>query len=209
MNLFRKIFIIILAIMLFLLFITGCGDKSEPETKPVVNGIGVGIDSDTSEKIIESGDYAEPENPAAENGGVSGKCEDGFVFIYNGAIVYMGDYIGEVLDEIGAHSDYYESESCTSDGMMQTYCYSGFEIYTYARTDAEEYRVFSVAFIDDGVSTAEGLYIGQTIGDMIDIYGNDYESLPGFYKYKKNGTGLSFDVDGNIITAITYTLLNI
>ena len=213
MNFSGKIFIIILSVILFILLLllsAGCGNQTdiksgENPTDAIPAAANIDITDIDAPAKNDDGNNTE----SKDNGGKI-KYEDGFVFIYNGAPVYMGDYIGDFLTETGFNSDYYESESCTSAGMMRTYSYGGIEIYTYARTEADEYRIFSVALFDDSFSTAEGIYIGQTVDDMTAVYGTVYESLPGFYyKYEKNGTALSFDVDGDIITAITYTLLNI
>ena len=137
--------------------------------------------------------------------------DDGFAFSYNGADIYMGEYIENILPKLGAGSNSYISESCTSEGMMAAYVYSGVEISAYAKTEADEYRVFSATFRDDSVATAEGVYIGMRVGEMeaaYEAYNGDREIMEGFYyKYFKNGTALSFDADGEIIIGITYQLL--
>lgn len=215
MNFIKKIFIIFLSVILLLLsllLISGCAEQTKPENsanpesdKSDITHFTANLD-DLPNSDSNSNDGNEAE--AQETG--SGICEDGFVFIYNGVPVYMGEYIENILPEIGPYADCYENESCTSAGMMQAYCYSGLEISAYAKTEADEFRIFSVILIDDSISTAEGIYIGQTVGDMTAAYGAEYETLPGIgYKYVKNGTSLFFDVDGDIITAITYTLLNV
>ena len=230
-SLFKQIFIIIAAIILLLFLSAGCdkkpGDENDKINESDINDISgdSGIDNpevsenpieaktenppDGNDDNLDSADSVDSAEPVGENAG-NEKCEDGFVFIYNGVKVYIGDYIENILAETGTPTDYYESESCTSDGMMKTYCYGGgLEISSYAKTETDEYRIFMVNLMDDVNSTAEGLYIGQTVDDMIRIYGNEYEEIFGSYKYIKNGTGLSFDVDGDIITAISYSLINV
>ena len=210
MNLIKKMFIIILAIMLLLLF-TGCDKQTENKTSEnpaALETDAVNIaDTGTKDQAAENngGDKAQ-ETATVE----SGRYEDGFVFKYNGNAVYLGDYIEVVLTIIGPETDYHESDSCTSDGIMKTYSYAGFDISTYGKNETDKFRIFSIELFDDSNSTAEGIYIGQTIAEMTAVYGSECEALPGFcYKYEKNGTSLKFDVDGDIITAITYTLLNI
>jgi len=208
MKLLKKIFIINLAVILLMLSFTSCDKPLEIPENTDGPGTGAANITDTSDSNDDAG--TDESATGANNGNGNGIYKDGFVFIYNGTTVYLGGYIKSVLAEIGAPTDYYESDSCTSDGMMQTYCYGGLEIYTYAKTDTDEYRIFSVALMDDVNSTAEGIYIGQTVGDMTALYGAEYESIPGFYyKYTKNGTALTFDVDEDIIIAITYMLLNV
>ncbi|MCL1793710.1 MAG: hypothetical protein FWG34_07560 [Oscillospiraceae bacterium] len=152
----------------------------------------------------------ESEPEIADAGGEMEVYEDGFGFVYNGESIYMGEFIDGVVEKLGPALNYIESESCTSEGMMKTYYYSGAEISAYAKTESDEYRIFSIILTDDSVTTAEGLYIGQTESEMVATYGTDYQSVPGvFCKYSKNGTGLTFDLDGEVIICITYTLQNI
>lgn len=202
MKYLKKIAVIVLIVLtvLFLLLFAGCNNQTLAE-------IGDGDINKNADSITQQAADSESET-APESGKLL--YEDGFVFMYNGTAVYMGDYIENFLAETGLPSDYIESESCTSAGLMRTYAYGGLEIYTYAKSESEEYRIFSVALFDDSSPTAEGIYIGQTVDDMIKLYGADCESLPGFfYTYEKNGTSLSFNIDGDIITAITYKLLNV
>jgi len=209
MNLTKKMVIIILAIILLLLLFTGCDNKqtedktSENPAAPETDAVNItDADTDIDNQAVEN-------NGGGETGN-NGKYEDGFVFKYNGTAVYLGDYIENILQEMGSQTDYHESDSCTSDGIMKTYSYAGFDISTYGKTETDKFRIFSIELFDDSNSTAEGIYIGQTIAEMTAVYGTECEALPGFcYKYEKNGTSLKFDVDGDIITAITYTLLNI
>lgn len=219
----KKILIIILAVILLLLNFSLTGCEKQTDAEPVNNNNGLlpeetfknpaEPEQDTDENItdipVETEDNADPADSADDNLDSGSKCGDGFVFVYNGISVYMGDYIENILTDMGTPTDYYESESCTSDGMMKTYCYGGLEIASYAKTESDEYRIFMVTLMDDINSTAEGLYIGQTAGDMIKIYGTEYEEIFGCYKYVRNGAGLSFDVDGDIITCITYNLINV
>jgi len=193
--------------LLAALILAGCQGG---EKKPAEEG---SVESAPAENLQEA--EIEPEQIDAkesETGDIVDAVdiyEDGFVFVCGGVNLYMGLSIEAAVEGLGEWIDYYESESCTSEGMMVTYIYPGFEVSGYAKTEGEKYRIFSVILTDDSVATAEGIYIGGSIGDMEAAYGNDHESLPGFYKYEKNGTSLSFDVDGEAISAITYLLLNI
>ena len=207
-----NIFMINLTFILLVLIagFAGCGKNTDGEPEPGNTGL-------LPEETFNNPSEPEPDiikknimDIPVEDNADGGRCGDGFVFVYNGVNVYMGDYIENILTEMGPPTDYYESESCTSEGMMQTYCYGGgLEIASSAKTESDGYRIFMVSLTDDINSTAEGIYIGQTADDMIKIYGTGYEEIFGCYKYVKNGAGLSFDVDGDIITCITYNLINV
>ena len=197
MMVLKKIFVITVMIILILLF-AGCADQSEimQATESAKSTETTEITELTNETSDEPGEYADKI-----------VFDDGFAFIYNGVDIYMGEYIENVISKIGAGSDSFISESCTSEGMMITHIYGGFEISAYAKTEGDEYRIFSIELRDDSVATAEKIYIGQTADDMIAVYGTDYEDIFGFYRYNKNGAALGFSVDGGVITGITYQLL--
>jgi len=199
-------------IISILLFTAGCAEQTAadvfnpndgentPEVKPADNGNDSSI-SDIPDDSDNAGENTES---------VSVRYEDGFVFTHNGTDIYMGEYINNILPALGPELNSFDSDSCVFDGVMKTYTYGGFDILGYAKTESEEYRVFSVTFHDDSVATAEGIYIGHAIADMTAAYGEPHEESPGFYsKYIKNGTTLTFDFDGGAIIAITYSLINI
>ena len=137
--------------------------------------------------------------------------DDGYVFSHNGVDIYMGEYIENILPGLGTGSDNYLSESCTSEGMMITYVYGGFELAAFALSEGDEYRIFMITIHDDSVTTPEGIYIGHAAADMIAAYGENYEYMPGFerYTYKKNGTKIDFEIDNGVIIYITYVLTDI
>ena len=155
----------------------------------------------------ETGEIQERQQGAAEKI----IYDDGFMFSYNGADIYMGEYIKNILPLLGAEAECAVSDSCTSEGTMAIYAYDSVEISAYTKTEEDEYRVFSATFRDDSVATAEGIHIGQSVGEMeaaYEDYGADLEKMEGFYyKYLKNGTAVSFDIDGGVIIGITYQLL--
>jgi len=211
----KKIFMLNLTLILPLaiLLLTACGNQPDvPSNADIPENSGISIERNTDtdggeiEEIAKTDDI---NNINSENINSSNLKKDGFVFVYNGTSVYLGEYGDRVLEELApVLKDYGEFDNCTSDGMLKTYYYSGFDLSTFVREETDRERVYSIALTDDSVSTAEGIYIGQTVADMIAAYGTQYEEMPGFfYRYSKGGTGLSFDIDNDIITAITYTLL--
>lgn len=136
--------------------------------------------------------------------------ETGFIFVYADTTVYLGDYANDVLEKLGPELNFYEYDNDVFNGTMKIYCYNGFDISTYAKAEQNEYKICSIALNDDSILTCEGISIGQTVSDMIEVYGEAHEAFPGsYYRYIKAGTALSFDVDDNIIIAITYSLINV
>ena len=187
-----KIFMAYSALILLLL-LPGCINSAEPQNAEEKN---------ERNEQNEQNEKNEPEKMI---------YDDGFTFSYSGADICMGEYIENIMPSLGPESDSSVSDSCTSEGMMVIYVYGGVEISAYAKTEADEYRIFSATFRDDSVATAEGICIGQPAGEMLsayEAYNGDHEELDGFYyKYFKNGTALSFDVENDVVIGITYQLL--
>jgi len=222
-KILKRIFIANLTVILFILLFTGlAGCSGQPETDNTANNLN-SVDSTKLPGITVNAEFIEPEeNDIADsaiplkniendiNAGENNAKKDGFAFIYNSVTVYLDDYIENVLKGLGDANDYDEADSCTFDGIMSTYFYNGFEIATYVIKEADRPRIYSITFNDDSVSTAEGIYIGHAVEEMISAYGTEYEETTGFnYRYKKYGTQLSFYVEDDIIRSITYQLSNI
>jgi hypothetical protein len=133
----------------------------------------------------------------------------GYYFDYNGTPVYLGDLMTNVLGALGPELEFYEAPSCAYDGMAKMYVYAGFELATYIVNENDDDRLYSITFFDDSVATAEGAYIGQSYDDMIALYGDGYEEIPGAYLYTKDGAVLSFTMEDQVITVIQYYVQDI
>lgn len=191
----KYLFIIILP----LFFAAGCADNTPPTPAYENNTV---YEAET-EKTAAPAPATEKNAPTGEI--ISGpEKSGGFIFIYNGTEIILGAPADSVLPALGLEKDYYEYASCAFDGDSKTYVYNGFELSTYIISGEETDRVYSISFTDDGVETAEGLYIGADVDMIFEAYGEDYEEIPGSYLYFKNGTILSFTADGGVVTVIMY-----
>ena len=201
----KKMLLINLIIILPLF--SGCSEK--PELQEAAEISGFENFEDLEEDFEDFEDFEEDtEDINDENSAI----KDGFAFIYNDVRVYLGEYTERVLKELGPEIDYYEMDSCSFDGTAMTYFYGSFEIETYLKTKNGRNRVYSIDFTDDGISTAEGVHIGQSYEDMVEAYGTGYNIIPeisGFYSYSKNGTLLNFNIREGVITNITYKVEDI
>lgn len=227
-NKIKKIFIINLFIILLLLP-AGCAKSADIPNVTDLTDITITdtpnileadtVDNNTSKTTTESSeilsipdssdssDIEYIEETADSSGG--GGIKDGFIFAYKDTTIYLGEYMELILVKLGNTIDYYEMPSCSFEGMAKIYYYNGFELANYLKDKTDKDRVYSITLNDDSVTTAEGIYIGQTFDDMIAAYGAGYEEIEGFadvYRYLKNGTVLSFTVENNIITLISYTV---
>lgn len=129
--------------------------------------------------------------------------EENFSVKYLGVEIVPGTEFREnQINEIAALS---EIPSCAFEGTDKIYTYEGVEI-TVATIDGED-KVYEVYFIDETAETEEGVKITDNKELMLEKYGTDYkEEFGNKYTYTKGNVKLSFTVENNVITGITYTL---
>ena len=103
---------------------------------------------------------------------------------------------------LGEAKDYYEVQSCAFDGMDKIYTFDNYEVHTYPDNGTD--KVLSIYFLNDQVSTTEGVKIGDSLSSMLEVYGDGYEQLDTQYTYSKGLTQLRFIVENDAITSIEY-----
>ena len=129
----------------------------------------------------------------------------GFTFITGDTVIAMNADAAPILEELGEWENYVETTSCAFKGLDKTYSYPGFDLYTYP-LDGKD-NVNSVYFVDDTVSTPEGIHIGSTKEEMEAAYGTDYEEEFGAYTYTKDKSKLQFLVTDGVIDSVEYTAI--
>ncbi|NLY17697.1 MAG: hypothetical protein GX045_01795 [Clostridiaceae bacterium] len=128
-----------------------------------------------------------------------------YYFEYNGVEIAIGAKAAPITEALGEPIHYFEAQSCAFEGMDRIYTYAGFDLQTYTKND-EEY-VFSISFLDDTVTTREGIAISDSLDDVIEAYGQDYENSFNQYSYTDNNYKLSFIIEDNEVVSIEYALI--
>jgi hypothetical protein len=129
---------------------------------------------------------------------------DGYTFEYKGATVYMDEDIAAVFEKIGEPRSTFEAPSCAFDGIDRIFGYPGADIHTYPANGRD--LVYTVNFKDDSIATPEGVYLGGSLADVLDAYGEGYEQELGMYTYTKGRTYISFLVEDGEVILITIGL---
>ena len=86
--------------------------------------------------------------------------------------------------------------------MDKIYTFDNYEVHTYPENNTD--KVLSVYFLNDQISTTEGVKIGDSMDKMVETYGDGYEQLDTQYTYTKGLTQLKFIVENDVITSIEY-----
>lgn len=137
-----------------------------------------------------------------QNTDASSQNEAGYVFNYNGTDVVIDAEAAPIVESLGAPVNYYEAASCAFNGLDKMYTYNSFEVDTYPMEDVD--YISGVILKDDAVSTKEGISIGNTRQDMIDMYGAEYQDEDGMCVYRSGSMKLCFIIDGDNIISIKY-----
>ncbi|MCK9443337.1 MAG: hypothetical protein M0Q14_02200 [Tissierellaceae bacterium] len=182
----KKYLILLAAIVL----LTGCGNQGDNSKD--MNGEQIADQNHNSQGTENEGQNAEEEN-------------QGFSFSAGDLKIYLNQEAAPFVKTLGNAMEQFEAPSCAFQGMDVFYVYPGFELSTYP-LDGSHY-VSTIDLIDDSVSTEEGIYIGSTLDDVVDKYGDNYGKSGDIYTYISGDTSLSFAIVNNVVENITYMAL--
>ena len=186
-----------MVLMTAALSMAGCG-----------SGSGTGSTAAAKTEAVET-TAAESSQAAETTAEASESTEEaeitGFTFVAGDTVIAMNADVAPILEGLGEWENYAETTSCAFKGLDKTYSYPGFDLYTYPLNGKD--NVNSVYFVDDTVSTPEGIHIGSTKEEMEEAYGTDYEEEFGAYTYTKDKSKLQFLVTDGVIDSVEYTAI--
>jgi len=110
--------------------------------------------------------------------------------------------VAPIIEALGEPVEYFEAPSCAFQGLDKIYYYNGFELSTYPLEDKD--MISTVNFLDDSVTTEQGIYLGASLEEVIAAYGEDYIQELSSYTYNLNDTNLTFIVEADAVISITY-----
>lgn len=139
-----------------------------------------------------------------ELSGTDGPKEEGFLFVYNGVDIPLDARADEIIEELGEPMDSFEAESCAFQGMEKVYTYSGFELHTYEKDGVD--RIFAINFIDDSVTTKEGIHLYSDLDSLLAAYGDEYTKDMNQYIYESGDTLKTFIIEDGEIVSVEYML---
>ena len=158
--------------------------------------------STTSDGESDSNDKTKITDNASKDSDKTTDAEKGFTLTYKGAEIVVGDNMAPLLEKLGEPTKYFESESCAYQGLDKVYTYGSVVIYTYP--DKENDYVLSFEIKDDTLSTAEGIYIGDSKDKVAQVYGDPSSTTDSSVSYVKGNVTLSFIFTNDSVNSITY-----
>lgn len=121
----------------------------------------------------------------------------------NGRELYPGMNMPEGLGEPTA---YYEAPSCAIEGMDKNYTYGSILVIT--EDDGKTERINSMAILDDGAATRNGVTIGDTRDKVLSVYGTptlDSDNMLAFTFH--DAVEVKFTLRDGCVTYIVYAAL--
>ena len=195
--------VIIIILVLTTLTITACDnaktgntEKLQDTAHSVNDTVPPTLDTALSTDTATTGEN-ETTIPAAEDSGFALKIGD--------SIISMDQNMAEVQAMLGEPRNVFEEQSCAFDGIDRVFSYPGLQIHTYPK-GSEDY-VHTISLRDDSIRTMQGVYLGSTMDAVIKAYGHEYKMESDVLIYTEGKTTLSFFIEDDIVTAITYNLI--
>ena len=166
------------------------------EKKPVSSGINI-ISSQKQGGAGVDGENIAIIDPEAE--------KNNFIFKYNGVSVVVNTSMGNILKSLPSDYDYQESPSCAGQGIAKTYTYNNGSFSIQTNPVGKDDSISMILLSDDTVSTAEGIFIGNTVEQVKAAYGNpDENSTEYSLAYIKGSSQLTFTISDGKVTTIAY-----
>ncbi|MCX4270163.1 MAG: hypothetical protein OSJ62_16110 [Lachnospiraceae bacterium] len=181
--------------------LAGCSNSAAPlEDKVTSESTTI---SETTESMTPAVSKTETETTLESRTAEEAVSLQGYLFEVNGVSIGIYEEAKPVLEALGEADSYFETPSCAFVGMDRQYTYGSYMLTTYEE-DGQEY-IYDIYFLDDKISTPEGIRIGSTLEEVIAAYGEDYTEDFGMYTYRKERSKLQFLVVDEVVTSVDYT----
>jgi len=198
--------VFLLIIIVFTL--TACGDAADMSDQeenlatPLINNYEETSDGNNYDEIFAV--YTNDEDEAKDNSTDYTQFTS-FTLVYNGVTIEMDQDMGYLLPLLGEPLGVFEAPSCAFDGIDRIFGFTGIQIHTYP--DGSLDRVHTISFLNDSITTREGITLGNNLGDVVAAYGNDYKQDINMFTFTIGRTTLSFFIENDMVTGIIYGLI--
>jgi len=183
--------------------LAACGETEEPQ--PAIAAITHDEHEETEEHTPTEDEQPYEHNEIEDAEEIESQDNLGFALLYRGTLIEMDQGMDYLLAELGEPLGVFEAPSCAFDGIDRIFGFPGIQIHTYP--DGELDRVHTISFLDDSLSTVNGIFLGSSWDDVVAAYGSGYVQDITMFTYTIGRTTLSFFVEGDMVTGIIYGLI--
>lgn len=183
----RKIWIWLM-IALMAVGLWGCGNNSSADSEAVIT------------RSTEAA--TEVTQPATEAAAALGAAEFAHFQVEGQALITGTQWDSSVLPEANS---VYQVPSCAIEGTDNVYSYDNFEITAYDDGICE--LIYSVYFLTPDITTPEGLALGDSLEEVLALYGENCERVGTACNYYCGETMLSIIVQNDIVISIEYRMV--
>lgn len=173
-----------LLLVLITLLLVACGSSNEPQPTTTAQ------ESETAQ--------TEAKEPVEE----VAPTDEQYSYSDRGVTFTTGDLAAPIIEAFGEPNDQFTAPSCAFEGDDYVYQYDNIEINAYELNGEE--IIAGMFLLDETAQTPEGLHIGSTYDEMVELYGSDYEEVIGQYTYVKGNTELVIVIADNSVVSISY-----
>jgi hypothetical protein len=182
----KKIILVLLTLAVLCSFAACGNDKSD------TNVTTTGDDQATTEVTTE---FETPIDTVVDEGA--------FSFVLEGVELVPGaDFDTAVLPK---EDSVYEVPSCAIEGTDLVYNYGIVEVTAF--DDGTGPVIYSIYLVDIDTTTTEGLYVGDDLARVTELYGTAYSQNGDELIYTKGKTSLSLILNDNTVISIEYRMV--
>lgn len=174
----KKIIALLLAVLL-VAALTACGTTTPDPTKP-----------------------ADQQQNTRPHQNESTEDEGAFSFILDGIELIPGEPFDPF--QLPEAENIFEVPSCAIEGTDTVYSYTTIEVTAY--DDGIDEVIYSIYLVDANTPTSEGLYVGDDLARVEELYGTDYETNDTELTFTKGNTTLNLLMEGETVISIEYRM---
>lgn len=193
-----KKFLALLLTLLLVLSMAACGEDAPQTTTAGKTDTTTVSDDTTAAEDTTAADTADDTTAA----GLSAPDPTSYGFTLAGVKMTPGD----VFDPAGLPEaeSVFEMTSCAFEGTDKMYNYGTIELT--AADDGKSQIIYSIVILDPNTPTDEGLYLGDPLSTVTDIYGTEYAENGNQITYQTEDTLFILIMQNGYVSSIEYRM---
>lgn len=185
----NKIFALLLALCL-LTCLAACGSQPADPTQP-------------PKATVAPATTNVPETAVQETEPPQSVVAEGYTFTLGDIPLIPGAVFEE--SKMPEAASVFQVPSCAIEGTDNVYNYTTVEVTVF--DDGKAPVIYSVYLADPNTPTDEGLYLGDDLAAVENLYGTQYTKNAAELVYEKGTTQLRIIVNNDIVTSIEYRMV--